>query len=182
MIHLHSRGVPLSWRAVASGLTDDPSCRAQLTAVLCSSPHPAFFFEALPVSRETASRPFGFVLTDSPTLAAIAPDPAPFRDCFPGDEPVAAFPNRGRDATLVSPSPGHTPPHAGGHLAAFVRHAPPALVDAFWRAAGVAILSWWQAHSEPVWVSTSGLGVHWLHLRLDARPKYYVHRPFRSWP
>ena len=34
----------------------------------------------------------------------------------------------------------------------------------------------------PVWTSTSGLGVYWLHVRLDSRPKYYQHQPFKKWP
>jgi hypothetical protein len=32
---------------------------------------------------------------------------------------------------------------------------------------------------EPRWLSTSGLGVFWLHVRLDQRPKYYAHTPYR---
>jgi len=34
----------------------------------------------------------------------------------------------------------------------------------------------------PVWLSTSGMGIAWLHLRLDSRPKYYTYRPYRVWP
>jgi hypothetical protein len=35
---------------------------------------------------------------------------------------------------------------------------------------------------RPLWVSTSGLGVSWLHLRFDRRPKYYTHAPYRLSP
>jgi len=35
---------------------------------------------------------------------------------------------------------------------------------------------------RPLWVSTSGLGVAWLHVRLDARPKYYQYTPYREQP
>ncbi|MFY0533025.1 DUF6940 family protein [Nannocystis pusilla] len=31
-----------------------------------------------------------------------------------------------------------------------------------------------------VWLSTSGSAVPWLHVRLDARPKYYVFGPYRA--
>ena len=34
----------------------------------------------------------------------------------------------------------------------------------------------------PVWMSTSGAGVSWLHIRLDSRPKYYQYRPFAASP
>ena len=32
----------------------------------------------------------------------------------------------------------------------------------------------------PVWLSTAGMGVSWLHLRLDSQPKYYRHGPYRA--
>lgn len=32
----------------------------------------------------------------------------------------------------------------------------------------------------PIWLSTSGLGVYWLHMRLDRRPKYYTYEPFKE--
>jgi hypothetical protein len=32
--------------------------------------------------------------------------------------------------------------------------------------------------AKPVWFSTSGMGVAWLHFRLDERPKYYTYRAF----
>jgi len=33
--------------------------------------------------------------------------------------------------------------------------------------------------SRPVWLSTAGGGVSWLHVRLDDRPKYYHHAAYR---
>jgi hypothetical protein len=30
------------------------------------------------------------------------------------------------------------------------------------------------------WLSTAGMGVPWLHVRLDDRPKDYGHRPYRN--
>jgi len=32
----------------------------------------------------------------------------------------------------------------------------------------------------PLWASTSGAGVAWLHIRFDTRPKYYIHLPYRT--
>lgn len=36
-----------------------------------------------------------------------------------------------------------------------------------------------QDDSHPVWFSTSGMGVPWLHFRLDHRPKYYTFTPYK---
>jgi hypothetical protein len=49
-----------------------------------------------------------------------------------------------------------------------------------WSAVGRTVASRRAASVDPVWVSTAGLGVHWLHVRLDDRPKYYRHRPFTN--
>ena len=34
--------------------------------------------------------------------------------------------------------------------------------------------------TAPVWLSTAGAGVSWLHVRLGDRPKYYGHAPYRQ--
>jgi len=86
------------------------------------------------------------------------------------------------------------------HLAAFVRRAPAPQVNSFWKAVGrvgarrLSIASSAAvggagsvsvgrgvrpvSDAEPFWLSTSGLGVYWLHVRFDSRPKYYNYSPF----
>ncbi len=34
--------------------------------------------------------------------------------------------------------------------------------------------------AAPRWLNTSGLGVPWLHVRIDSRPKYITYRPYRD--
>jgi hypothetical protein len=72
----------------------------------------------------------------------------------------------------VSGAPGYA------HLAAFVREAPENLQQAFWARIGAALASC--LGNSPVWLSTSGLGVYWLHARFDRYPKYYTHAPYRQ--
>ena len=62
------------------------------------------------------------------------------------------------------------------HLAKFVRRATPAQQDALWQAVGEAMAT--RVGDRPVWLSTAGHGVAWLHVRLDDRPKYYRHVPY----
>ena len=65
------------------------------------------------------------------------------------------------------------------HFASFVRDmGARAQADRFLRATGEAVLE--QVGSQPLWVSTSGAGVYWLHLRLDSYPKYYTYAPYRN--
>jgi len=101
---------------------------------------------------------------------------APFAAAGPGAL-VASFPNLGGDATLIAPCPDAA---AGPypHLAAFCRRAPKRQLLAFWKAVGEALAD--SLSARPLWLSTSGLGVAWLHARLDSTPKYYTHAPYRS--
>lgn len=66
------------------------------------------------------------------------------------------------------------------HLSAFVRRAPAARVDALWTAVGEGVQQWLESRRGRLWVSTAGLGVYWLHIRLDSRPKYVKWGPYRS--
>ena len=62
--------------------------------------------------------------------------------------------------------------------AAFVRHAPERQKHALWERVGEAVER--RLGPKPVWVSTAGAGVSWLHVRLDDRPKYYGYAPYRD--
>jgi hypothetical protein len=146
------------------------------THVIRTCPFEAVFFETPRVS----GAPLEFVLVDSPTLARRPVEPEPFAHEMHGAE-VATFPNLGGDAWLVVPA-ARAAHSAYGHLAAFVRGAPEDQVRAVWAASGTAIRRWRSDRGDPVWFSTSGLGVTWVHLRLDERPKYITYAPYRHVP
>jgi hypothetical protein len=108
----------------------------------------------------------------------MSPDPAPFAEHFDAVDAtpdVTAFPNLGGDAYLIVPSP-RAAATAYPHLAAFARNAPHAQQDALWHAVGLALDA--RVENRPIWLSTAGLGVAWVHVRLDTSPKYYRHGPY----
>ncbi|QEL16103.1 DUF6940 family protein [Limnoglobus roseus] len=149
---------------------DDADFRALFNATLAAAPYAEFRWETPPVTTDTASRPFEFVTLSSPGLAR-RPDREAFAPHFTTAlNGVAAFPNLGGDAILIVPCPA-ADASAYGHLAAFVRLAPEAQWHAFWQAVGAAMAR--RLGPSPVWLSTAGYGVAWLHVRLDDRPKYY---------
>ena len=90
---------------------------------------------------------------------------------------MVSFANIGGDATLVVPSPRGLD-RVYGHLAAFVRGAPESQVRSLWRVLGQVVAT--LVSNTPVWVSTAGGGVAWLHVRIDSRPKYYAHAEYRT--
>jgi hypothetical protein len=179
---LRTQGQTALWGDVVHGWQTDPGMTEVFMGVLAEAPFDAFFFETPAVSRDTLDRAFEFVLIDCPSLAGVAPEPWIFEEHFGSDQDtdgVATFPNIGADALLVTPYPAR-PPRNYAHLAAFTRQAPREQQLALWHAVGEAARQWFRGR-DPVWISTSGLEVFWLHVRLDSHPKYYNHAPYRLW-
>lgn len=172
----------LDFAAVVSAWQSDDQFRKFFTQLLAESPFDAYRWETPPVTEETRVRAFEFVLLRSDELQRPA-DYQPFADHFSG-ESIVTFANLGQDAVLVVPCPAATAKEPTddvafySHLASFVRQAPTTQVDGLWQAVGAAMQQ--RAGAKPVWLSTAGMGVSWLHVRLDDRPKYYGHGPFRQ--
>ncbi len=135
----------------------------------------AFFWEHPCMSLATADDPAELVLIDAPVLAGVQADPTPFAEHFQAGESVCRFASLGGDAELIAPAPLPAGP-AYPHLAAFLRSAPPDRRRALWATTARTVQG--ILTHRPLWLSTSGLGVYWLHVRVDERPKYYQHRAY----
>jgi hypothetical protein len=160
-------------------LEADASFSQWYTQTIVSCDFAAFFWENPPLTTDTINNATEFVLIESAALARLRADPEPFRPHFANqpDSTVLTFPNLGGDALLVVPTP-IVSIESYGHLAAFLRTAPSAQVRSVWAAA--ARVARENLTSTPRWLSTCGLGVPWLHLRLDTRPKYYQFTPYTT--
>lgn len=170
-------GEPLLYPEALDLWQNSDPFRSFFMGVLSGSPFTAYRWETPPVTRTTVGRPFEFVLVDSPRLARTA-DSAAFREHYRADgQGIVTFENLGGDAMMVVPSP-RGPDNAYGHLAAFIRQAPSAQIHALWESVGEAVRQ--RLSNRPLWLSTAGGGVTWLHVRLDSRPKYYVYSPYKG--
>lgn len=169
---------PVSYAEVLRRWQHDSDFRSLFIGLLWDSPFSAFRWETPPVTTETVNQPFEFVLLASPGLAR-QPDAEAFAEHFSsaGGGSVVEFPNLGKDAIMVVPCP-IGPPSSYGHIGAFVRHAPEPQRHALWQLVGAAMQR--RLSTKPVWLSTAGAGVSWLHVRLDDRPKYYGYAPYRK--
>jgi hypothetical protein len=171
--------LPVSYRDVLRYWQEDASFRSFFISLLAGASFRAYRWETPPVTTANAVRAFEFVLIDAPGLDR-PPDAQAFAAQFywAGENQRAiAFPNLGNDAVLVVPCPSG-PTSAYVHLATFVRQAPEAQVHELWRVVGEAMET--RLGTDPTWLSTAGMGVSWLHVRLDARPKYYGFAPYRE--
>ena len=155
----------------------DNDFRTLFIDALVRAPYSAFRWETPGVTKSLAVRPFEFVLLDSPGLDRPT-EPRAFAEHFPhATDGMTAFKNLGGDSVLISPVPA-APDDSYAHLASFLRHAPSEQQHALWRTVGAAMTE--RLSEKPVWLSTAGAGVAWLHVRLDDRPKYYGHAAYRK--
>ena len=166
----------MSIRRVIDLLVSDNAFRLFYNRLLAECSFEAFYWEHPPVTVDRLDDSYTFVLVNSKALLRVTPEPDTFKSHFSG-EGVVVFPNLGGDALLIVPTP--IAEHVQyAHLGDFVRHAPPEQIDQFWKKAGET----WQGAigADKKWLSTAGLGVYWLHLRIDSRPKYYKFQPYKG--
>jgi hypothetical protein len=176
-VHILRQGQQTSYTDWIQAMQSSSNFIHFFNAILADIEFEGFYWEVPPVRRNQLHRPFEFVLVESRGLPVVNPDSVAFREFFEPEAPVVSFPNLGRDAQLVVPTPiGETINY--GHLGAFVRGAPQDQILAFWKR--VAFEYEHALYNKPRWLSTAGHGVHWLHVRIDSRPKYYRHNPYRT--
>lgn len=159
-----------------AGWREHASFRAAWSAELASVAFAAYCWECPAVTLESLGSPFECVFVESAALPGERPDPSVFAAHFRPGERAATFGNLGGDALLVAPCP-EPPPADFAHLARFQATASTGAKDAFWQAVGTALGA--RLGARFTWLSTAGLGVPWLHVRLDEQPKYFRHAPYR---
>lgn len=178
LVTLYQNGVSLTFRQLFELLRDSSDFATWYTGQLKASPFPSYFWEHPPLTCTTIDSSAEFVLVNAPMLDKLPPNPAAFRAYFTAGE-VVTFRNLGGDAILIAPSPGDAS-QGYAHLATFLHRAADSQVQILWHSVGETICK--SLSDKPIWLSTSGLGVAWLHIRLDSSPKYYQHQPYKRWP
>ena len=170
-----NQGYPMTFREVLEELRDSQEGRLRFVEALKRLKSSAYFFELPALSQATVDLPFEAMVVDGPPLQKRVQNPAPFAEHFKTKDWAVAFRNLSGDAELIAPTPRVDLP-VYAHLAAFVLGAPEEQVIGFWRLAAEKALD--KLSDKSFFLSTAGLGVPWLHLRLDNRPKYYRYEPY----
>ena len=190
--------------AVSSDSPQGIQAALDLTNIIATSSYASILFETPGTNwRSSNDHPFEVALVNEPALQRFAenhPDRDAFEEHFnaclmnnhnkmntnpPPPPTICSFANLGGDAQLISPLPQtNVNDSSYSHLAAFLRRAPKPQVATFWKMASTEYLNVLQQKHEydkntsKTWFSTNGMGVAWVHLRLDTRPKYYSYGPF----
>ena len=171
---------PLLWSDVIHRWQNNDRFRRFFGSLLVDAPFPAYFWETPPVTRARIGREFEFVLVDAPQLVDVRADERAFAEHFASAQTgtsVVECSNLGGDASLIVPCPlGALSTYS--QISTFARQAPVDQQHQLWTLVGATLER--QLGPNPVWLSTSGLGIFWLHIRLDSVPKYYTHPPYRT--
>lgn len=157
------RGKYMTWESIIRSLIEKTDTFTyKLIQFLLSIDYNAYFWECDQVDMK---KPFRFAIFNSKTLAERKQEDNAFKGVINcGNRLAIAFPSLSKDVHLVVPCYKSVADYTS--LATFSRTAPIKQQVAFWKKVGQNI-------KEGDWVSTSGLGVAWLHVRIASRPKYY---------
>ena len=138
----------------------------------------AFFWEHPALTTELLEKDYECAVRKSKSLQKRMQDEAPFKEYLDQPQNYVEIPNRKKDSLLIIPTHlGDTVNHT--HFGKFIQTVPaPQLVQLFQK---IGFLALERIHTEtPLWLSTAGLGVSWLHIRFDQRPKYYKVQAFKK--
>lgn len=177
---------PVSIEAWTTSLAANTDQAEPIMQIIQQSPYVAVCFETKGCNAQNwGDKQFEFVLVNVPQLQSFAestPDANAFSEHFGCSTPEGcAFANLGNSAQLIAPKPmGKTPLTAYSHLAAFCRGAPHDQVATLWSLAAKEYQQRITSFDKTTWFSTAGMGVAWLHFRLDDRPKYYRYTEFKK--
>ncbi len=181
-IFLFRGNLRISFGQISDLWQHNEAFRSYFITLLANVSMPAYFWETPPVTNSTRDRPFEFVLINSTQLAGVTPDLVSFRQYFQtATQEIVTFTNLGQDALLIAPCPIPSTSNYA-YLASFVSNAPKTQQHLLWQTVGRNLAEKLNSTTDnsPVWLNTSGLGVHWLHIRLDSIPKYYQFQPYRE--
>ena len=174
--HISENQQKISFQQFLDLLIQSAAFRKFYNQLLVDCAFQGYFWEHPPMTSETLEQIYEFVLVKNKGLAQIKSNPKAFAAYFQEDQLVVDFDNLGKNARLITPCPIDQKDYA--HLAKFTRQAPESQIDIFWQRVGERYLDIIKEGKR--WLSTSGLGVYWLHVRIDTVPKYYSHKAYRN--
>ncbi len=169
----------ITFAEVIQGWKNDEYFRDFYISLIASMPFEALFWESPAITLSSVNQTYECVCVNSVRLAKVKANSSPFQHYFQAavaEQTVVSFDNLGKDALLVVPCPQDSA-DIYPHLAKFLREASSHQCHEFFRVLAKEIDK--KLSNKPLWISTSGLGVYWLHVRLDSRPKYYTFLPYK---
>jgi hypothetical protein len=179
LLQLQENGHPLSFATVIKYWKERAPFREFYTATLLKHGGNGCFWEHPRLNQSTADQASECVITQTDAFSQRTANFRPFAQAVSPGKSISIFPNLSGNALLAVPNQSEESRFNGRDLISFLQTAPTDLVHGLWKAIGVETTTAIETEAPFHYLSTHGLGVLWLHVRLEKRPKYYHHRPYR---
>ncbi len=131
----------------------------------------AFYWEHPALNNAFLSKKYECILQRSKPLEYLKSNEEAFKEHLFSETEVTDFMNLGKNARLVVPIK-KTDEEIYNHMGRFIRMADEHQVLALFKRVGKVVKDEIEKQ-KLIWLNTAGLGVIWLHVRMDTRPKYY---------
>lgn len=131
----------------------------------------AFFWEHPGLTMQTIVRPYECILQKSENFDSRIINERAFKDYLHTSNYVEDFLNLGKNARLVIPTK-QSNAEVYKHLGSFIFHAESLQIQALFNRIGTVVQQEIEKQAM-IWLNTAGMGVIWLHVRMDTKPKYY---------
>lgn len=139
--------------------------------------YPAFYWEHPALKTEFLNKNYECILLRSGRLEKLPVNEQAFKEHLSKKEEVVDFMNLGKNARLVVPTK-KSEQAIYNHMGKFIRMASQKQITEVFKKIGQAITE--EIEKQPiVWLNTAGLGVIWVHIRMDTRPKYYKTKQYK---
>ena len=137
----------------------------------------AFFWEHPGLTKQTLDKPYECVLQKSSRLDSQTLNEEAFADYLDTENAAEDFLNLGKNARLVIPTK-QSKAEIYKHFGSFIFNAEALQIQAFFNKVGAVVQQ--EIENKPmIWLNTSGMGVIWLHVRMDTKPKYYKTKNYK---
>lgn len=131
------------------------------------------FLEFPMLNRDTASQEGYYALITTHIFDSGKADGKAFENYFQKEGKIVTFPNISKDTILVVPNKLDKKKSRYYHIANYLRESPKEDIVALFKRVATEVLKLYNETNVPIYVSTHGNGVPWLHVRLCNSPKYY---------
>ena len=117
--------------------------------------------------------------TTSSKLMNAVPNYDSFRSYIDNapENDVVSFYNLSGDTLLVVPTPSGNKNYSS--ILYFMQSASNEQIKLLWKRVALETIKFVEKHNV-AWISTHGLGVPWLHIRISSQPKYYGNSPLAN--
>lgn len=169
----------LSFSHVIRSWQEDAAFRKFYITTLLKHGGDGCFWEHPRLNESTVDQTYECVITQTDAFSKRMANFMPFSRAISPGKRISVFPNLTGEALLIVPNQSEETNFNGRDMISFLQTAPEELVHNLWKTIGQQTAKAIEAKASFQYLSTHGLGVLWLHVRLELGPKYYHHRSYK---